>query len=109
MDLEGISNACKMNVMMKSPVTRTADMEEINSIGVSPGLAGLGFCRSAPATPSFCLLSAKVFERSTHQAQHAFPAHVRPRMSYGITQISEFIIRSRWRSAAGRAQGKIND
>src|SRR2546423_11837478 len=39
MELEGISNACRLKVMMNRPVTSTAAMEAINSMVVSRGFS----------------------------------------------------------------------
>jgi hypothetical protein len=39
MELEGISNACRMNVIMNNPVTSTPAKEAKNSTVVSRGLA----------------------------------------------------------------------
>jgi hypothetical protein len=44
MELEGISNACTMKVMMKRPVTSTAASEARNSTVVSRGFSGSVFC-----------------------------------------------------------------
>ena len=46
MELDGISKACKLKVMMKRPVTSTTAIEEMNSIGVSfffSGFSGAAF------------------------------------------------------------------
>jgi hypothetical protein len=51
MELEGISNAWKMNVIIKRPVTRTTAMEAINSGVVSFCFSGLvGLSAAAIAT-----------------------------------------------------------
>jgi site-specific recombinase len=42
MELEGISNACRQKVMMKSPTTRTLAIEAMNSVAVSRFFSGLG-------------------------------------------------------------------
>src|SRR5579862_2440 len=43
MELDGISNACTMKVMMNRPVTSTAASDARNSTVVSRGFSGLGF------------------------------------------------------------------
>ena len=45
-ELDGISNACMTKVMMKSPVTSTADSEERNSTVVSFGFSPAPFFAS---------------------------------------------------------------
>ena len=53
MELEGISKACKTNVMMNSPVTSTAASEARNSTVVSRGFSSFGGLLSFLDTESF--------------------------------------------------------
>src|SRR5258706_726228 len=74
MELDGISKACRLKVMMIRPITRTTDMEEMNSMTVSFCFAVLflsSFLANDASRPG---LPVHRRRRLAHHAQHPVPA-----------------------------------
>src|SRR5580704_1523983 len=96
-ELEGISKACRTNVMMNSPVTRTAASEVRNSTVVSRGfsscLSSFLANRSFLANGSFAFNSYVQLWRLFDHPKSAVPARHLEQMSGRISEMIKFITR----------------
>src|SRR5208283_192458 len=72
-ELDGISNACRANVMMNSPVTITMAMEAMNSGVVSLGFAGLCASASSCASAAFWAFCGALFTEFLVPAKCVLP------------------------------------
>src|SRR5579883_3128150 len=100
MELEGISNACRLNVMIKRPTISTAAMEAVNSSLVSfffgscsRSFSGFAFF----ALKVFTLINPLVLECrvSMNDAQGALPAHRSSQIFQVGDQTRQFITDTR--------------
>src|ERR1700677_668106 len=94
MELEGISNACRINVMMNRPVTSTLAREARNSTVVSRGFS----LASTTTSRSFFGTLATSFKGfflgaslSAHQPEGAFPARYLEHMSHRVGKVIKSI------------------
>src|SRR5437667_11947428 len=89
MEAEGISNACRMNVMMNSPVTKTPASDARNSTVVSRGFSSF---LSLFGTSFFG--TVVLFERVCdllYEAERAVPAGDLHQMTHRIQKTIKFI------------------
>src|SRR5262249_22267302 len=105
-ELEGISKACRTNVMMNRPVTSTAASEARNSTVVSRGFSGcavLSFLANFRFPRMFCQL--------TYQPECPIPASHLQEMRNRVSEMVEFITQRRRRRqiTVGRTNGPVNE
>src|SRR5882724_6177718 len=92
MELEGISNACKTNVMMNRPVTSTPASEARNSTVVS-----LGFSFTTSSVSFFATFAIRfkdlllIVSSSTHQPERASPSRSLVHMGDRIRKMKKSI------------------
>src|ERR1035438_2596023 len=104
MELEGISKACRINVMMNKPVTRTPAREARNSTVVS-----LGFSSSTTIfsfLDTFGIRFRRISSRTSslaHQPESPFPASYLEQMRDRVGKVIKSITHT-WR--AGKIVGQ---
>src|SRR5581483_916730 len=90
-ELDGISNACTINVIMNSPVTSTEASDARNSTVLSRGFS----CRSFFATVSFSFVSVR---KLIHQPERPVPSRNMEDVSEGINEVAELLSRGAYTS-----------
>src|SRR5664279_1017684 len=99
MELDGMTKACRVKVMMKSPVTSTAAIEAMNSGVVSLGFVGGASCAGSTGTdlPAFSLdpkivdlLVVSLRRELLRNPEHAVPAQASERVNGTVSQSRKF-------------------
>src|SRR5262249_62288475 len=90
MDAEGISNACRTNVMMNRPVTNTPASEARNSTVVSRGFSSLSLSLSLSLS-FFAKRLPRLHSALIYQAERAVPARYLHQVPHGVNESRKFI------------------